>query len=207
MSDCGCEVEITSAEERKVLVPLLSINFSFFLIEAVAGIIAESAALLADSLDMLADAFVYGIAFYAVGKVASKKITAAYLSGVFQVFLGLLIVAEILRKIVFGSEPESLLMLIFGALALIANCICLVLISKHKHGEVHMRASWIFSKNDVIANIGILIGAALVYTTGSRFPDLVIGVLISLVVIRGGLLILKEAKQERVALSQPASNN
>ena len=84
-----------------------------------------------------------------------------------------------------------------GLLALIANVTCLILIAKHREGEVHMRASWIFSKNDVIANLGVILAGGLVAWTGSRLPDLVIGLLVALVVVRGGLLILQDAKTTR----------
>jgi Co/Zn/Cd efflux system component len=88
-----------------------------------------------------------------------------------------------------------------GLVALIANTICLILISKHRNGEVHMRASWIFSKNDVIANVGVMLAGALVAMTDSRVPDLVIGIVVALVVIRGGVHILKDAKSENESSS------
>jgi Co/Zn/Cd efflux system component len=87
-------------------------------------------------------------------------------------------------------------MISIGVVALVANVICLKLISKHREGEIHMRASWVFSKNDVIANLGIIAGGVLVYALGSRFPDLLIGLAISIIVIRGGIHILKDASNE-----------
>jgi len=197
MSKCGSEVEIKNKEEGRVLSILLAINFSMFLIEVVVGVLSESTALIADSLDMLADAAVYSIGLYAVGKSLSKKINAAFFSGIFQVTLGSLVILDVLRRFVFGSEPEPLLMILIGSIALVANSICLYLISKHRDGEVHMRASWIFSKNDVIANIGIIVGGVLVYTFGSSYPDLIIGLVISVIVIKGGINIIKDAKNER----------
>ena len=95
----------------------------------------------------------------------------------------------------FGSEPESVLIMCVGAVALIANIYCLVLISRHRDAGVHMRASWIFSTNDVIANLGVIISGGLVWVLGSRYPDLIVGAIISIVVVRGGLKILNEAKQ------------
>jgi len=207
MSKCGCEVEIKNKEESKVLVTLLAINVTMFLIEIVAGLLSESTALIADSLDMLADAMVYGIALYAVGKSLTKKINAAYFSGIFQIALGLLVIVDVIRRFVFGSDPESLLMILIGVIALIANSICLYLISKHKDGEVHMRASWIFSKNDVIANIGIIIGGVFVYLFGSSYPDLIIGLVISAIVIKGGVSIIKDANNELKLIGKVAPNN
>ena len=169
-----------------------------FIIEIVAGIVADSTALIADSLDMLADATVYTIGLYAVGRSLVAKAKAAHISGVFQVALGAGVLIDIVRRLILGSEPESFMMIAVGAVALIANTICLLLIYKHRQGEVHMRASWIFSKNDVIANTGVIGGGVLVMWLGSSWPDLLIGLLISLVVIRGGFQIIKEAREERI---------
>ena len=127
------------------------------------------------------------------------KIRAASLSGWLQVGIGLLVLADIVRRLVYGSEPISILMMVMGLVALIANTVCLVLISKHRDGEVHMRASWIFSKNDVIANVGVILAGGLVALTASRIPDLVIGVAVALLVLRGGVQILKDASKENSA--------
>lgn len=196
MSGCECDIEINNKEQSRVLIILLAINAVMFVVEITLGILSESTALIADSLDMLADATVYGIGLYAVGRALSAKIRAAHLSGVFQVILGALVFIDVLRRFVWGSEPESLMMISIGAIALVANIICLKLISKHREGEVHMRASWIFSKNDVIANLGIIVGGLLVYVLDSRFPDLFIGLAISAIVIRGGIHIFKDARKE-----------
>lgn len=197
MSVYGRDIEIKSREESRVMIMLLSINALMFFVEITLGIISESTALIADSLDMLADATVYGIGLYAVGKEAFIKIKAAHISGIFQIILGAAVLFDVIRRVISGSEPESFLMILVGIAALVANTICLLLISKHKEGEVHMRASWIFSKNDVIANIGIILGGALVYLFDSRFPDLIIGFAIAIIVIRGGIQIVKDASNEK----------
>ena len=199
MAGCDCSVEIKNRGENKVLITLLAINALMFLVEIVLGILSDSTALIADSMDMLADATVYGIGLYAVGRAAIVKIKAAHISGIFQIILGSMVAIDVIRRTIIGSEPESLLMIIVGIAALIANLICLRLISKHRNGEVHMRASWIFSKNDVIANIGIIVGGCLVYLFDSRYPDLIIGLAISIIVIRGGIHIIKDAASENQA--------
>jgi len=197
MPGCGCEVEINNEEESRVLIILLGINAFMFFVEITLGILSESTALIADSLDMLADATVYGIGLYAVGRPLSIKIRAAHISGVFQIILGTAVFIDVFRRFVWGSEPESFLMISIGIVALVANVICLKLISRHREGEVHMRASWVFSKNDVIANLGIIIGGLLVYALESRYPDLLIGLAISIIVIRGGIHIFKDASEEK----------
>lgn len=196
MSSCGCEVEIRNKEQSRVLIVLLIINALMFLVEITLGLLSESTALIADSLDMLADAAVYGIGLYAVGRPLAAKVRAAHMSGVFQIILGASVSVDVLRRLVWGSEPESLLMMAVGLAALVANVVCLKLISKHRAGEVHMRASWVFSKNDVIANLGIIAGGILVHTFESRYPDLLIGLAISIIVIRGGIHIVKDAGSE-----------
>lgn len=196
MSSCGCEIEIKDQEQKAVLYWLLGINAMMFIIEMSVGLLADSTALVADSLDMLADAVVYGVGIYAVGKTIVHKANAAKVSGYFQLALGLLILVDIARRATFGSEPESMLMMGMGGVALIANVICLAIIRKQKNGEVHMRASWIFSANDVIANIGVILAGAMVYLFDTRWPDLVIGFIVSIVVLRGAVLILKDARQE-----------
>jgi len=197
MSGCDCEIEIKNRDQSRVLILLLAINGMMFVAEIVAGIISDSTALIADSLDMLADATVYAIGFYAVGRSLLIKAKAAHISGVFQIVLGLGVLFDIVRRAIVGSEPESVMMIVVGVVALIANVVCLVLIYKHCQGEVHMRASWVFSKNDVIANLGVITGGLLVAYTGSSYPDLIIGLLIVAIVVRGGFHIIKDANHEK----------
>jgi Co/Zn/Cd efflux system component len=200
MSNCGCEVTLKNNEQKHVLYWLLSINAVLFVAEFGIGWFAQSTALIADSLDMLADAVVYAIGLYAVGRAAHHKARAAMLSGYFQMALGLLITADIVRRAYVGSEPASGLMMVMGSVALVGNVICLVLIQKHRHGDVNMRASWIFSSNDVIANAGVIASGALVGWLNARWPDMVIGCIIVVIVLRGAQMILKDARKE---LAQP----
>lgn len=200
MSGCGCEIEITDKEQKGILITLLAINGFMFVFEIGLGWYAQSTGLIADSLDMLADAIVYAIGLYAIGKSLLHKANAALLSGYFQAVLGLMILLDIIRRVFVGSEPVSILMMVVGVIALLANIYCLRLIDRHKDGEVHMRASWIFSKNDVIANTGVIIGGLLVWLLDSRWPDLIIGFLIALVILNGARLIVKDARSELVKL-------
>jgi len=162
------------------------INAVMFCVEFVFGIVGQST----------------GLIFDAVGKAKAIKVRGAHLSGVFQILLALGVVTDVVRRFLFGSEPESMLMMGFGLLALFANIWCLFLIAKHRHGEIHMRASWIFSKNDVIANVGVILGGLLVYLLDSHLSDLLIGSAIALIVIRGGMAIIKDARKEKMQLSE-----
>jgi|TARA_Y100000817_G_C16811220_1_gene524357 Co/Zn/Cd efflux system component len=190
------EIEKSEASvEAGTLKILLFINFGMFIFEIVYGFLSDSTGLIADSIDMLADSLVYAVSLYAVGKAGSIKNNAAVASGYFQMALALGCLFEVARRYFYGSEPLSTYMIGISILALTANLACLALIHKHKDGGVHMKASWIFSANDVIANIGVIIAGALVYFTGSRYPDLVIGVLISIIVLNGAIRILKISKE------------
>ncbi|MGI0486763.1 cation diffusion facilitator family transporter [Pantanalinema rosaneae CENA516] len=196
MSDCGCEIKAKNAAERRTLLWLLAINGIMFAVELIAGLLANSTALLADSLDMLADATVYGISLAAVGGSKQGKIRAALISGSFQITLAGLVLVDGIRRFILGSEPESGWMIGIGAIALLANVVCLLLIAKHRQGEVHMRASWIFSRNDVIANLGVICAGGLVQLFNSRLPDLIMGLLITGLVLRGGIEIIRDARKE-----------
>lgn len=184
------ELDAASAREAGTLKVLLAINGIMFVIELVMGWIAQSTGLLADSLDMLADAAVYGLALYAVGRSVQHKLRAAHLSGWLQVVLAMGALVEVIRRFVFGSEPQSTLMMSIGGLALVANVVCLWLISHQRDRGAHMQASWIFSSNDVLANLGVIAAGALVAWTHSPYPDLVIGTVIGLIVLNGARRIL-----------------
>lgn len=183
------------SDQTGVLRTLLAVNAAMFVVEMVLGWIGQSTGLLSDGLDMLADALVYGVALWAVGKTAAHQRRAARVSGLLQLALAIGVIAEVARRAISGSSPEPPIMLATAALALGANVYCLVALTRHRDGGVHMRASWIFSANDVIANVGIIAAAILVYITSSRIPDLIIGALIGAVVLRGAIRILKLSRR------------
>ncbi|QIB50065.1 cation transporter [Pseudomonas sp. OIL-1] len=180
----------SDAQESGTLRWLLGINAIMFVAEMTAGLIAQSTGLIADSLDMFADAAVYGLALYAVGRSLRLQTRAAHVAGVLQLVLALGVLIEVMRRFLVGSEPESLIMMIAAFIALIANTVCLLLIFKHREGGVHMKASWIFSANDVLINLGVITAGALVAWTGSSYPDLVIGTIVGLIVLNGARRIL-----------------
>jgi cation diffusion facilitator family transporter len=200
---CDCEIDVQDGEQTKVLVTLLTINGLMFVLELAIGMFAESTALIADALDMLADATVYGISLYAVGRANHHKVTAASTSGIFQIVLGLGVIVEVARRFITGSEPEPLFMIAIGLLALVANSVCLALIARHRDGDIHMRASWIFSRNDVLANLGVILAGIFVAMLHNPVPDLIIGAVISITVVSGGMRIIREARAERTSSERP----
>ena len=185
-----------NANQKKLLWAVLGINFAFFLIEMTTGLISKSMGLVADSLDMLADSFVYGISLFAVGVALTRKKRIAKLAGYFQITLAIIGFIEVLRRF-FGIEqiPEFSTMIIVSIFALIANGICLYLLQKSKSKEeAHMKASMIFTSNDVIINLGVITAGVLVNWLNSNKPDLIIGTIVFAVVIQGAIRILKLGK-------------
>lgn len=203
MADCGCHsVEAKSRAERRALSIALALNATMFLVEATAGWIAGSSALLADALDMLADAIGYGIALFVIGRSALLKTRAARASGLMLGILGVSVIVETIRRALVGSAPEGAVMLAVATLSLIVNATVLRMLAGYREGEVHLRASWIFTRADVIANVGVILAAVLVRMTGSRVPDLVMGLAIGVYVVREALEIRSLASKG--TLSQPA---
>jgi len=181
--------------QSKLLWTVLLINFTFFILEITTGFISRSMGLVADSLDMLADAFVYGLSLWAVGSTISRKKKVAVLSGYFQLALALLGLIEVIRRFIsFEEVPDFQIMIIVSALALIANAVCLYLLQKSKSQEAHMKASMIFTSNDIMINTGVILAGILVLMTQSKYPDLIVGAIVFLIVVRGAFRILKLGK-------------
>ncbi|CKK59750.1 cation transporter [Neisseria meningitidis] len=181
--------------EKRLLYQVLMINFVFFIIECSVGIFANSMGLIADSLDMLADSFVYILALSAIGMTLAYKKRVAFLAGITQIILALFGVIEVIRRFI-GAEqlPNYQLMIGTAFLALIANWLCLYLLSKNQNKEIHIKASMIFTSNDIIINIGVIAAGALTLFTHSSYPDLIIGMIVFVIVLFGARNILKLAK-------------
>jgi cation diffusion facilitator family transporter len=191
----GVELErlARQAEQRRVLIIVLIINAVMFFAEFGAGLVAGSAALMADATDMLGDALVYGVSLYAIARSDRWKAGVAAFKGAFILLLGLGILVNVAIKIQSGVPPSSTLMLIFGGLALVANLVCLGLLWRFRAQDVNMASTWECSRNDVISNVGVLIAAALVAVTSSPWPDILIGLAMAAVVLRSAVRVLGES--------------
>jgi cation diffusion facilitator family transporter len=200
-STCHCEVTPDTKFEIRILKIVLILNFSMFLIEFTVGIVSDSIALLADSLDMFADAFIYALSLFAIKQCEKWRVYAAFTSGVIQLILGIGIALSAIYRLILFTTPNFELMGIYGFLALIVNIISFVLLSRFKEGNINIRASWICSRNDIIANIGVLVAAVLVYYLDSGFPDILIGISIAVIVIVSSYDIIIESKQKAKELS------
>ena len=181
--------------ERRLLWQVLVINLFFFALELTTGFISNSMGLVADSLDMLADSIVYGLALFAVGGTITRKKNIAKSAGYFQLTLAVFGFIEIIRRF-FGLEtvPAFQTMIIISILALFGNGLCLYLLQKSKSKEAHMQASMIFTSYDVIVNLGVIVAGVLVYLTNSKYPDLIVGTIVFFIVGQGAFKILKLSK-------------
>lgn len=202
MNDCGCHPEPTAdPKQRRVLWIALALNLAMAVIGSVGGWMAQSTGVIADALDMLSDALAYGIALAAIGKGVAFKSRAAMVSGTVLMILGLGVLVEVGRRALQGSEPVGLAMIVLATLSLAVNLTVLRMLRPFRQGEVHLRATWIFTRADVIANLGVITAAVLVLMTGSSIPDLVIGTAIGCYVVKEAAEVLSEARASRRALS------
>jgi len=188
------DVDLTIEKSQKaVLWAVLIINFLFFIIELLMGFISFSMGLVADSLDMLADAVVYGLSLLVVGSSVIKKKKVAWLAGYFQITLAIFGFAEVLRRFIFSEElPNFRTMIYVSILALIANTVCLILLNRSKQKEeAHMKASMIFTSNDIIINLSVILTGFMVHWINSNKPDLIVGFIVFVIVLIGARRILK----------------
>jgi Co/Zn/Cd efflux system component len=189
---------------RRVLIVVLLLNALMFVVEFGAGLVAQSASLMADSIDMLGDAAVYGLSLVALGRSLRWRAGAALIKGGFILFLGLGVIGEILAKLAWGVPPASGLMLIVGTMALIANLSCLALLWPYRAHDVNLASTFACSRNDVMANVGVLAAACLVSMTASPWPDVVVAAGIAALFIRSALKVIADAwPQYRGAAMRP----
>lgn len=198
--DKSDELEELRERQSKTLWIVLAINGVMFCLEFVIGMIAGSVSLQADSLDMLSDTLVYGFSLYAIGRSSRWRAGSAMLKGSIMAIFGVGVLYQSIYKFIAGGVPESHFMFMMSVLALVANGSCLFLLSRHKSDDINMRSTWLCSRNDIIANSSVFIAAALVATTHSKLPDIVVGLLITSIFLKSAISILKDAYNE---LRQP----
>lgn len=180
-------------KQGRVLKIVLAINLVMFFVELTAGWLAQSTALMADSLDMLGDAIVYGFSLYVLHKSERLRSTAALLKGLIIVAFGLGVLGEVIFKIFSVVIPSAETMGVVGALALLANGTCLLFLTRHKDDDINLRSTYICSRNDIVSNTGVLVAAGLVAVFNSKWPDIIVGLFIAGVFLRSALPILSEA--------------
>lgn len=178
---CGLDLENKNVHEgqAKILKIVFAINLCMFFVEITMGIIGHSTALLSDSLDMFGDALVYGISLYVLHGSDRSKARVALIKGVLICLAGVSIFVEASHKMLSDIVPSAQIMGWMGLAALIANTASLLLITKYRRGDLNMRSAYICSRNDIISNVGVLIAGGLVYLTRSKWPDIIVGLIIA----------------------------
>jgi len=202
MDEC-CAIRPVHAQQRRVLHIVLWINLAMFLVELVAGLIAHSTALLADSVDMLGDAIVYGFSLYVIARAPVWQTRAALLKGIIMAGFGVGVVVEVVSKLVRGLRPEAEVMWAVALAALVANASVLAFLWRHRADDINMRSVWLCSRNDVIANGAVLLAALGVGLTRSAWPDIVVGLAIAALFGMSAVGVIREA----LALPQLSSSD
>jgi Co/Zn/Cd efflux system component len=174
-----CDIHEVADRQRRVLRTVLWVNAAMFLVESVAGVLARSTALFADSMDMLGDAVVYGFSLYVVSRGPAWQARAAVLKGIVMAAFAAGVLVQAGLKVVYGLAPIVEVMGTVGLLALGANLLCLGLLRRRRGDDINMRSAWVCSRNDVIGNAAVLLAAAAVAVTGSPWPDIVVGLTVA----------------------------
>jgi Co/Zn/Cd efflux system component len=190
---------------RRVLVVVLMLNALMFVLEFGAGLIAHSAALMADSVDMLGDALVFGISLYALNRSLRWRAGSALIKGGFILLMGLGVLAEIAVKLLWEVAPAPGIMLTFGGMALVANLSCLALLWPYRAHDVNLASTFECARNDVVANLGVLAAAGLVALTDAAWPDALVAAAIAFMFLRSSLRVIADAWPQYRSTMQPAA--
>lgn len=158
--DKSCEISVLRGRHGRVLKAVLIINAVMFIVEGWAGIAAHSTSLLADALDMFGDALVYGFSLFVLARSERWQASAALTKGVFMLIFGVGVFTEAIYKMLHPIMPVVEVMGVIGALALVANLVCFFLLYRHRGDNLNMSSTWLCSRNDLFANIGVLLAAA-----------------------------------------------
>ncbi|MEQ8968692.1 MAG: cation transporter [Azospirillaceae bacterium] len=203
-SDTGSRTGPTDGRQRVILWIALAVNATMFVVEIVAGHAARSASLQADALDFLADSANYAISLFVLGAALSWRARAALVKGLSMGMLGLWVIATTAWNALAGTVPEAPVMGVVGVLALIANAGVLALLIGFRSGDANMRSVWICSRNDVLANIAVVMAAAGVFGTGTGWPDYVVAAVMASLSLQGATQITRQALAERREARAPS---
>ena len=180
-------------QQRRTLLTVLGLNAGLAAALGIGGVSADSSALLANALDNASDAAVYLISFLAIGRAGTWKRGTARASGIMLLVFAVGVLVDAVRRVITGTEPIGPTMMALALVAAVVNLICLQLIRRQHSGDVNMKAAETFSFNDFASNGGILVAGGLVLWLDQAWPDLVVGVLVAAIAIKGGVEILRDA--------------
>jgi cation diffusion facilitator family transporter len=200
MADCcndkACEIDALRGRQSAMLKIVLAINAVMFVVELTAGLLGNSVSLVADSLDMLGDALVYGFSLYVVARGAAMKARAALFKGIIMAGFGFFVLSQAIYRIVVPQLPTFEAIGAIGLLALAANGVCFYLLWRHRTDDINMSSVWLCSRNDIIANVSVLFAAAGVWLTRSGWPDILVGLALAALFLRSALHVLRGAIKE-----------
>ena len=191
--DKGCEITALRENHGRVLWIVLVINAVMFLVEGSAGLFAHSTSLLADALDMLGDALVYGFSLFVLARSARWQAGAALAKGGFMLAFGLGVLGEAAYKVLYPIMPGVETMGVIGGVALAANLVCFFLLYRHRSDNLNMRSTWLCSRNDLMANVGVLAAAGGSFLLASRWPDIIVGCIIAGLFLSSAFSVLRQS--------------
>lgn len=192
----AAELEVMREKHARVLKIVLAVNAAMFGVEFIAGVLSKSSSLLADSLDMLGDAFVYSFSLFVLYRSTLWRAGAAVLKGVIMAAFGIGVLAEAIYKGFVDVVPQAQVIGVIGLLALAANSACFFMLYRFRADDLNMRSTWLCSRNDIIANCGVLAASLGVALTGTKWPDLVVGAAIAGLFLSSTVTVLREAIPE-----------
>ena len=184
-------------QQKNVLRQVLLWNLALFAGLGMAGWAADSSALLANALDNGSDAAVYLLSYLAIDRRPVWKRGAATVSGIMLLIFAVAVLADVVRRWMYGAEPLGPVMIGLAVAAAAINLWCLVLLRRIRSEDVNMKAAETFSFNDFISNGGVIVAGGLVLWLGTSWPDLVAGALIAAVAFKGGIEILRSVREDK----------
>lgn len=191
---CGDIVfEGMSKTYRKVLWVIIAINGGMFLVEAIAGFLADSTALKADALDFLGDTATYLATLLVIGKPLKIRAVVALVKGLSLGAMALFVLSFTLYRVFVFGAPEALTMGLIGLMALVANMVSVLLLMRYKEGDSNIRSVWLCSRNDAIGNVAVIIAGASVFATGTVWPDIIVAFIIAGLFMHSSVKITRQA--------------
>ena len=180
-NDCSVATKDQSQNPvfRKVLWVALLVNLLMFFVEIVASHIGDSMSLQADALDFFGDAANYAISLFVLGMALQFRARASVVKGLTMGLFGLWVLGAAMYRIFIGSEPEPMIMGFIALTALVANMSVAIMLYRFREGDSNMQSIWLCSRNDAIGNVAVLIAAGGVVITASRWPDLIVAMIIA----------------------------
>ncbi|MDE2054834.1 MAG: cation transporter [Xanthomonadaceae bacterium] len=198
MTDCGCQHGALDHARRRALAIALGLNAMMFVVGIVAGWLAHSSGLMADALDMLADATGYAVGLLAIGRGVRFKSWSTTLNGSLLLVLGAGVVIDAVRRLFEGHHPVGWIMVLIASVALLVNgSVLLFVLKPFRQEAMFLRSFWLDTRADVVANFGVILSGLLVVLIRSPIPDLAVGIAIGVYVIKEAVEILREAGWRR----------